>query len=242
MDLKGQSDATFRIPNSNKDFIDIKIHVPAIRAQGLNLLPWASTYVLAGQLHNLGIQPPQPDSNANIPILELGAGIGLVGMVASMLWHQRVILTDLKPIVPGLTTNISLNAKLLDHYKGSASAGSLDWNEPDVLTLHDDTTISANETKASIIIAADTIYDDEHPEMLTRTIAKWLAPGLNSRVVIVYPLRVAYLDQIRELWDRLESVGLESILEGKEEAAEVGGNSWDDERLCEWSVWRWRRG
>ncbi|KAJ4348523.1 uncharacterized protein N0V89_009900 [Didymosphaeria variabile] len=238
MDLKGKRDVPFRVPISSKEFADVKIHVPAIRSQGLNLLPWASTYVLAGQLHNLGIEPPRKNG-INIPILELGAGIGLVGMVGSMIWRQPAILTDLKEIVPGLAINIDLNSKLLQHYGGSANAGSLDWNDPDTLTLHDNTTISANATKANIIIAADTIYDDEHPEMLARTISKWLAPGRESRVIIVYPLRVAYLDQIRELWERLESMGLQSIHEGREEASEIDGATWDDERLCEWSVWKW---
>jgi predicted nicotinamide N-methyase len=241
MDLKGERDTTFRVPLSSEEFVDVKIHVPAIRAQGLNLLPWASTYVLACQLHNLGVTPPQ-DHGSNISILELGAGIGLVGLVSSMLWHQPVVLTDLEPVVPGLTTNIDLNSKLLQHYGGSAIAGSLDWSEPDTLTLRGDTSVSANETKANIIIAADTIYDEEHPAMLAQTILKWLAPGRNARVIIVYPLRVAYLDQIRELWERLENMGLEAILEGKEEAADVGNASWDDERLCEWSVWKWKTG
>ncbi|OAG11125.1 uncharacterized protein CC84DRAFT_1158751 [Paraphaeosphaeria sporulosa] len=239
MDLKGARDATFRVPISSKEFVNVKIHVPAIRAQGLNLLPWASTYVLACQLHNLGINPPREES-LNIPILELGAGIGLVGLVGSMIWHQRAILTDLPQVVPGLTTNIDLNSKLIHHYNGSVSAGSLDWTEPDTLTLHDGSTISARGTKANIVMAADTIYDEQHPEMLTQTILRWLAPGRDARLIIVYPLRIAYLDQIRELWERLENAGLEAILEGTKEAEEIDNTSWDDERLCEWSVWRWR--
>jgi predicted nicotinamide N-methyase len=239
MDLKGERDTTFKVPLSSEEFVDVKIHVPAIRAQGLNLLPWASTYVLARQLHTLGVDPPQ-ENGSNIPILELGAGIGLVGLVGSMLWHRPVFLTDLEPVTPGLTTNINLNARLLQHYGGSAIAGALDWNEPDTLTLPGNTSVSAKGTKANIIIAADTIYDEEHPAMLTQTILKWLAPGPDARVIIVYPLRIAYLDQIRELWERLEDAGLEAITEGKEEAVDVGNTSWDDERLCEWSVWKWK--
>ena len=241
MDLRNKREIAFTVPISDKESINVNVQVPAIRSQGLNLLPWASTYVLAGLLHKLDIHPP-PARDPRIPILELGAGIGLVGLVGSMLWHQRVVLTDLDTIVPGLLANIDANSALLKQHKGSAAAGALDWEKPDTLILSDHTVIKADEAKANIILAADTIYDEEHPQMVAQTVARWLAPGPDSRVVLTYPLRVAYLDQIRELWERLEGCGLESMAEGKEEAGEHGEASWDDERLCEWSVWRWKEG
>ncbi|KAF1970444.1 hypothetical protein BU23DRAFT_511710, partial [Bimuria novae-zelandiae CBS 107.79] len=237
MDLGGKHALDLTVPISDSQLITIKIKVPALRAQGLNLLPWASSYVLASLLHKLPIMPPLAEAS-RIPILELGAGIGLVGLVGSMLWRQRAVLTDLEPIVPGLTANIELNAALLRQYGGSATAGTLDWDTPDTLTLHGKSTFMPNEVKANVILAADTVYSEEHPRMITQTVARWLAPG--GTLVITYPLRVAYLDQIRDLWEKLEGAGLESTAEGKQEASEVGGGEWDDERLCEWSVWRWR--
>lgn len=239
MNPNGPRDKIFKIPLSDTEKVDIKIYVPAIRAQGLDLTPWASTYVLAGILYKLGIEPVVPNGQ-NIHILELGAGIGLVGLVGSMIWQRQVILTDLKPIVPGLAVNIDLNSKLLIDHKGSADAGELDWDKPRDLILQDGTRLDSEKNKASIIIAADTIYSDDHPPMLAQTILEWLAPGPQSRFILTLPLRVAYLDQIRHLWELLEQGGLESFAEGKEEAAEVGSDAWDDEKLCEWSIWRWK--
>lgn len=196
--------------------------------------------MLAGLLHKLDIPAPPPARDGHIPVLELGAGIGLVGLVGSMVWAREVVLTDLAPIVPGLVDNINENAKLLEQHGKEVRAGALDWDEPETLVLQDETVVKASETKASIIIAADTIYDEAHPRMLAQTIARWLAPGPDARLVMTYPLRVAYLEEIRELWELLEGAGLECEKEGKEEAEEVGGASWDDEKLCEWSVWRWK--
>lgn len=240
MDLCGKRDVDFTVPLSASTSATVKILVPAIRSQGLNLLPWASTYVLAGILHKLDIPSPPPRDETEAPILELGAGIGLVGLVASMIWNQRAILTDLAPIVPGLTANIEVNDALLKQHRGSASAGALDWAEPDQLVLDGGRVVEARSSKANIILAADTIYDEDHPKMLAETISRWLARGPHARLVITYPLRVAYLDQIRELWELLEGVGLVAVAEGKEEAEEIGGANWDDEKLCEWSVWKWK--
>ena len=239
MDLNGKKEVDFTVPLTPSTTATVKILVPAIRSQGLNLLPWASTYVLAGLLHKLDIQPP-PSDGSEVPILELGAGIGLVGLVASMLWNQRAVLTDLADIVPGLTANIEANAVLLKQHRGSASAGALDWNEPDRLVLDGGRVLEAGSSKANVIIAADTIYDEDHPKMLVGTISRWLARGPQARLVITYPLRVAYLEQIRELWELLEGWGRVAFGVGKEEAEEIGGASWDDEKLCEWSIWKWK--
>ena len=79
-----------------------------------------------------------------------------------------------------------------------------------------------------VILAADVVYSEEHPELLSKTILRWLAAGPASRAVIAYPLRVAYLGQIRELWELLEAGGLEAIEEGREQAST---KDWDDECL-----------
>ena len=52
-------------------------------------------------------------------------------------------------------------------------------------------------------------------------------------------MRVAYLDEIRELWELLQRGGLEAIDEGRELLV---GDDWDDEVLHEWSAWRWQTG
>lgn len=98
---------------------------------------------------------------------------------------------------------------------------------------------SSQHTKALTIVAADTVYDADHPALLARAIAAWLSPHRDARVVLTIALRVAYLEYISELWQLMEGLGLE--VEGSgQERAEEGLWEDDDERLCEWSVWRWR--
>lgn len=111
------------------------------------------------------------------------------------------------------------------------------------------------------ILAADTIYDAAHPALLAGVIAARLerlpaavhvspsssprspnAPRRSlsgspaPRVYLAYPLRVAYLDHIRETWTALAELGLVPLREGREEV----GEEWDDERVCEWVEWGWK--
>ncbi|KIX94695.1 uncharacterized protein Z520_09741 [Fonsecaea multimorphosa CBS 102226] len=222
----------FSIPCGRDARLCLNIAEPALRAQGLSLQTWASSFVLASLLHKLSIDLSSP---ASIPVLELGAGTGLVGLTAAALWKSPVILTDLPPIVPGLASNIKLNAATV---KAIVECGSLDWSNPETLTLQGGTLYHTEKDKARVILAADTVYSEEHPELLSKAILRWLAPGPSSRVILTYPMRVAYLDQIRELWQLLEKGGLEALHEGREQA---DLDAWDDEGLCEWSVWRWQQ-
>ncbi|OCT50893.1 putative glucose-inducible SAM-dependent methyltransferase Rrg1 [Cladophialophora carrionii] len=223
----------FSVPSGGDVYLTFAIAEPALRAQGLSLQTWTSSLVLARLLHKIAVDFSSPTP---VPVLELGAGTGLVGLSAAALWKVPVILTDLPPFVSGLAGNVNLNAATV---KDSVLCGSLDWSEPDSLILQDGSHYKADKHPARIILAADTVYSEEHPELLSRTILKWLAPGPSSRAILTYPLRVAYLDQIRELWDLLEAGGLEAIMDGQEQDDDV--HDWDDECLCEWSVWRWKQ-
>jgi hypothetical protein len=225
----------------------LRLAEPSLRALGLSLQTWTSAYLLAKLLHRLDdIHAAEGVSDGRLPILELGAGTGLVGMTAAMLWGVTVVLTDLGPIIPGLELNVALNSAVLQSTNNDEPAlitcGSLDWNQPDKLILAADggkEEASAVYSKANVILAADTVYSEEHPELLSKTILTWLAPGSASRAIIMYSMRVAYLEQIRELWALLEGGGLEAIQEGREQADERDA-SWDDELLCEWSIWKWK--
>lgn len=256
------STRTFEIPTNKGTALSLKIHEDiTIRADNLHLETWGSSLVLARLLHSIQIQIPNlttsPPHRQNRscrlssttdqaacagPVLELGAGTGLVGLAAAAVWKTHVTLTDLPPIVPALQKNIALNGDLLLSNGGCASSGELDWKDPSLLRLHPpdegDGTIEApaERNKVQVILAADTIYDSCHPEMLARVISTWLRAGPDSRVLIAYPVRVAYLEEIRELWERMQGVGMEVCVEGKEELPE---KDWDDETLIEWCVWKW---
>jgi len=240
--------------NQSGDKLPIHISDPGnLQADNLPLSTWGSAEVLANALHRIGnggdtLLAHVPDNV--IPILELGAGTGIAGLSAAAIWHTTAVLTDLAPILPGIAANVALNRALLAQHRGLALCGTLDWVRPAILNLNpaDDAndSKSTRETeghnakyshaKARMMLAADTVYSEEHPELLCSVIKARLEPGPESRVILCYPLRVGYLDFIRDLWERLEGMDLECCQEGRETIDE----SWDEDTPYEWCVWKWK--
>ncbi|KAF3271939.1 hypothetical protein TWF970_010167 [Orbilia oligospora] len=216
----GYAIKTFQIPvspTSSTSTISIKITEPNLTAQNLPLETWASSHILASLLRQIKINFPSSSNNKGVdvlPILELGAGTGLVGISAGAIWQKPVILTDLEPIIPGIQLNVDINnvGSQLDAINNNISS-------PDHSTL--DTTTAAT-----------------NPESIRCGTLDWKSPTILSMYTDKpYPMRVAYLEEIRELWDKFEEIGLEAVDEGKETA---NGELFDDELLIEWSLWRWR--
>jgi len=231
--------------------IPIHISEPAgVTSENLSLSTWGASFILANCLHTFALPSSQIDqsgrdgSSAQPWMLELGAGTGLVGLAAAAIWGAKVTLTDLPGILPGLAANISLNELLLHKHAGSASCGSLDWTDPSTLRLQQDErstgpdTVESSDAKPSVILAADTIYSEDHPEMLSRTIMTWLVSGPESRAILCYPLRMAYIDHVRKFWELMEAGGFECVEEGREK----GGEEWNElaHTPYEWCVWRWK--
>lgn len=234
------------LDSNTTNTIQLHINVPTLRAENLHFQTWGSARILAANLHTIALPPSTFTSDNSVNILELGAGTGLAGLAAAALWRTSAVLTDLPPFVPGLAENIAVNADTLASRNARVQSGALDWNAPSTLPIfstdaaaaeQSTVTLYSSSSKARMIIAADTLYSEEHPGMLARTIFEWLDPTPEARVVLCYPLRVAYLDIIRELWAVLEEGGLESCGEGREE---VKDEHWDDERWHEWGVFRWK--
>ncbi|GAB7357183.1 hypothetical protein MBLNU459_g8172t1 [Dothideomycetes sp. NU459] len=225
--------------------IPIKISEPALRAENLSLETWASSEILSNLIHRLDdVNFPSNDaaisSTSMVPILELGAGTGLVGLSAAAIWKLPVVLTDLEPIIPGLAANIKLNEGILHGDARKATCGTLDWNKPAKLSIKEPSgeVLIPSTNKAHVILAADTVYSEEHPRLLSTVVLNWLSRDPDARFIITYAMRVAYLDEIRELWQLLEAGGLEAVDEGQDTATAA---LFDDECLCEWSVWKWRQ-
>ena len=119
-----------------------------------------------------------------------------------------------------------------------ASTGTLDWAHPSDLRLTDRSFLAGRKPKsAHVILAADVIYSAEHPAMLVDVFTYWLSKNTTSRAIICLALRAAYLDEINEFWDRMEKAGMVCVSQGQERADE---KVFDDEVLCEWSVWGWK--
>ena len=141
----------------------------------------------------------------NMNILELGAGIGLCGLVCSALKFKKVILTDLPIAQEILQSNIDLNESMNTYAK------VLSWGcQDDVINI-------MNELDRNIpllIIAADCVYWEILFKPLCDTI-KELVMVYNAEVIISHVKRwkkdekffkmcrrimiVELLDEIREL-------------------------------------------
>ncbi|KAF2163244.1 hypothetical protein M409DRAFT_68550 [Zasmidium cellare ATCC 36951] len=237
---------------------EIQVHIsetPGLKAENLGLATWGSSYILANQLYrwkedalkaNERTITTQNHPNGNgageaerIPVLELGAGTSLVGISAAAVWGLPVIVTDLEPLMAGLEQNIAVNRELLQQVGAEVRCGTLDWTHPSRLQLHNFTSlIDTSRAKASILLAADTVYAEDHPTLLRDAIRTCLARTPEARVVLCYVLRHSYIEIIRELWGVLEGeVGLVCVEEGRVDAEP---ERWDDVAPFEWCVWRWR--
>lgn len=84
--------------------------------------------------------------NGRCRVLELGAGIGLCGLLAALHGHS-VVLTDLPEALPGLQENIERN-----NLQGRASAVQLAWGTDDHLQPE----IDVEHT--DVVLVADCVY------------------------------------------------------------------------------------
>jgi predicted nicotinamide N-methyase len=235
----------FRIP-SPSDTFELTIHEPALTGDDLGLKTWAASYLLAKRLHTLNIvqagkPPPQ--------VLELGSGTGLVGLTMAAL-GAHVVLTDLPSIYQNLARNASDNAEVVQRNGGSARTGVLDWNQPSSCVLPAEGAPSAAAagetltTRFKTILAADSLYSPEHPRMLVNTIESWLSGEQDTRVIVEFPYREAYLPEMASFRKEMSRIGLQVLEEGEEKGfddwGQTAGTDGEDDRAvvtCWWSCW-----
>lgn len=215
--------------------VQLTLYEPPMTADNLGLKTWASSYLLAKQLCSL--RQHVPDLVPDAAILELGAGTGLVGMAAALVFERHTILTDLPEIVPNLEQNSRSNSEVISSCGGSVSAAVLDWTRPDELELE---SFDGSPRSFPLIVVADPIYSSDHPRMLVNAIDCHLSMDESARLVIELPLREAYADERQDLRDRLAGIGLRIIVQGEE----VGYDDWSagqgeelSEVKCWWSIW-----
>lgn len=170
-------------------------------------------------------------------ILELGAGTGLVGIVAAALYHVPVHLTDLPAIVPNLQANVFRNSQIIANAE-NITTGVLDWSDS---SSRDE---QGSLQKADIILSADPLYSPLHPIWLASAIKRYLNKGDKARVVVELPLREAYVPEVEEFKKKMKVNGLKLVGEGKD----VGYDDWEAssgseyEKLkvvCWWGIWGW---
>ncbi|KAF8324432.1 putative methyltransferase-domain-containing protein [Cantharellus anzutake] len=109
-------------------------------------------------------------------ILELGAGTGLVGLVAAKLGGE-VVLTDQLPLLPIMRSNIELNG-----LGRSVSAVELNWGEPLPPAVQ-------SSSQFSIILAADCVYLESAFPLLVKTLDDLYMGNLHAEVLFCYRKR-----------------------------------------------------
>jgi len=119
-------------------------------------------------------------------VVELGAGTGVVGIMASYL-GASVVVTDLDSLVPLLDHNINQNNRMISAGTGSISARPLCWGtEPDADLFH-----------PHFLILANCIYYESSLEMLLETVLTLTSAGRSQTVILAcYEERTK---EIREL-------------------------------------------
>jgi predicted nicotinamide N-methyase len=201
--------ASYNLPE-----IKFDIREPPLTGNNLGLKTWGTSYVIAKKLENFSIQyldhlftesgvsksgASKRSLLASAKVLELGAGTGLVGIAAGAAWGAEVFLTDLLDIADNLLFNVEKNAPTVAEFGGNISSGVLDWREPDqaleVVPVKKFSVSSFEKVPGiltnnwQIVLAADPLYDDDHPALLANVVQKFLQDDEASRALIAIPMR-----------------------------------------------------
>lgn len=170
---------------------DLVVREPPLTGDNPGLKTWGSSYVLAQMLHTIGETwlshlLGRKDGQPKPSVLELGSGTGLLGLAAAAIWQTRVIASDLPEIMPNLTYNIQTNRPIIQERGGSMEAGALTWGGEEGET---DPVLFTAETTFKVIIAADAIYDNNHPALLACAIDERLCLDKETRAMVMVPQR-----------------------------------------------------
>ncbi|KAE9368730.1 hypothetical protein N431DRAFT_347567 [Stipitochalara longipes BDJ] len=240
---------TWTIPeSSNLPEIKFNIREPPLTGDNLGLKTWGTSYVVARKLENFGIQyldhlftksgtsianASKRSLLAEATILELGAGTGLVGIAAGAIWGADVYLTDLQDISDNLLFNVEKNTATVGKFRGNISSGILDWREPDKVQGN------MSSKKFKIILAADPLYDDDHPALLANVIHKFLQDDSDSRVLVAVPMRD---DTTKALADKLFNFMVENGFLEDSSGEEICQDDWESSNEPEvklrWTFWK----
>lgn len=245
-------------PEPNRPMqINLVIKEPALVGDSLGFKTWGTSYAMARMLpelaHSPGLRHLQPLLRQGLPVLELGAGTGLLGLAAAALWRADVVLSDLATIVPNLAANVERNAKIIQARGGRARAGVLQWgasrdeNDDSVGLVVVDTELFPQDHQFPLILVADPIYDEEHPALLASAINAQLAlpsegdDNKSPRAVVMVPLRDRQTEKmaamfVAEMAERKLVPVDEGEIAGQDGDWESGGAGVGCEFTCSWWV------
>ncbi|KPJ21344.1 Methyltransferase-like protein 21D [Papilio machaon] len=134
--------------------IDIEICLKTLKIYqklegDVNCVVWDASLVLAKYLET--ICQEKPDFLSGTRVLELGSGLGVVGLTAATLGAQ-VTLTDLPEALPLLRLNISENKQKIGSMGGYAIAEVLEWG---------DNNSDIHKQEFDMVVLADCVYYED---------------------------------------------------------------------------------
>ena len=224
---------------------EIVLKEPSLTADKLGHKTWLASYLLARRLSEVlksygGFTSNSFQEGMEAPmLLELGSGTGLLGIAAAAVCPGvKVLLTDLPDIVGNLKENVEANAGLFRN-RTVPSVKVLDWS-----MVPDRTNADNRDRRAEydIIVAADSLYSQEHPRWLVNTIASNLKECEDALVIVELPLRDSYIPEVEDFRQRMLDVGLRMMAHGTEEGYEDWASALGERVTvqCWWAVWKWK--
>jgi protein-lysine N-methyltransferase EEF2KMT len=195
----------------------------------VGLQSWASSIVLAERLCKdpnafFGLDADRP----GLRILELGAGTGMLSIVASkLLPAAAIIATDYHlDVLSNLSSNIATNAP---SSLSPISMHTLDWSQPPISPPFD--------VPFDIILAADVIYHPMHAQWIKCCIKQYLARDAGAVFWLIIPLRStgrhegmgSTVERVFVVGDTSEGSEQELVILSKEEIARKDGVGRADE-------------
>ena len=111
--------------------------------------------------------------NVERRVLELGCGLGLVGMACAKAGATAVVLTDYDPeLLSACSKSIALNG-----LEPQVTTSMLDWQQVCLGQLPD--------LQTDLILGADIIYDEDHAKSVLGSIRQLLQAGIGKEGILV---------------------------------------------------------
>ncbi|XP_034828438.1 protein N-lysine methyltransferase METTL21D-like [Maniola hyperantus] len=154
----------------------------------VNCVVWDASLVLAKYLETMC--QSKPDFLSGIRVLELGSGLGVVGLTAATLGAQ-VTLTDLPEALPLLRLNIAENKSKIVSMGGYAIAESLVWG---------DKNSDIHKQEFDMIVLADCVYYEDAINPLLETL-QCLNNTIKKRPTIYLTQELRDSEIQKKLWN-----------------------------------------
>ena len=177
---------------------------------------WKAALLLAEQLDDKEGEPKDDDDDddgviidvKDKTVLELGAGVGLVGFAAAKLGAKEVVLSDFEaPLLEALTESVEMNrsekttkVRWLD-WRADGASNTEKTEPPDAFLALE------KEDTYDIILGSDCLYESHHATLLPKVINKRLSSSPNARCRLLGAVRNReMLDQLIENFRKCENL------------------------------------